>query len=418
MLVDGGVMDQETLKETWEELCFYLSDDISTNINENVFEQIVLAQFEKLLKWSKYKGEIKVKPSLQIGRQNYITPDIVIHTPDNKPAVVLEIKRPAEDLGKTEQLGQLLSYMRQTKADFGLLIGKEIHVYYDGILSPNQEPVFLSRVQFRSDSAEGMNFVDIFNRNNFIQKKYETYLRAAIEGLERERRIAELKNQLQSEEISQKLFKAIQQEFIGEDRSILAEAMDGLAIKVFYENRDNRKPEPAIPAEEPQETIFVCKNNTSGKYFIYIDDVKDDQILLINQEGVLKPLNAGFFEEPKEEGVDYLLSYRLVTEKQLETYYKYESQQAVGPALPEGQKKRRTKKPESEGTRNGKKRSPSAYEWSRGVRELSGLSGRVTWRAICEYLRIDVGVDSGRRVLKEWARENRRNWPPIPEPES
>jgi len=116
-------MDQETLRETWAEFCFHLSDNISPSINENIFEQKVLFTLEKLLGWSQFKGEIKVRPSLQIGRQNFITPDIVLYTPDNKAVIVLEIKRPAEDLGRPGTFGQLQSYMRQTKADFGFLLG-------------------------------------------------------------------------------------------------------------------------------------------------------------------------------------------------------------------------------------------------------------------------------------------------------
>lgn len=84
-------MEQEKLREIWKELCFHLSDKINPNINENIFEQKVLFTLEKLLGWSQFKGEIKVKPSLQIGSQNFITPDIVVYTPDNKTVVVLEM---------------------------------------------------------------------------------------------------------------------------------------------------------------------------------------------------------------------------------------------------------------------------------------------------------------------------------------
>jgi hypothetical protein len=62
-------MDLETLRDTWAELCFHLSDNVSPSINENVFEQKVLFTFEKLLGWSQFRREIKVRPSFQIGRK-------------------------------------------------------------------------------------------------------------------------------------------------------------------------------------------------------------------------------------------------------------------------------------------------------------------------------------------------------------
>jgi hypothetical protein len=411
-------MEQQALREVWAELCFHLSDNINPNINENVFEQKVLFTLEKLFGWSQFKGEIKVKPSLPIGRQSFITPDIVVYTPDNKAVVVLEIKRPAEDLSRLGSFGQLQSYMRQTKAEFGLLIGKEIHVYYDGVLNPHPDPLLLSKIRFKSDSAEGTDFVDLFNRNSFIAGKYESYLKAHIDRLERERRIDALREHLQSEETSQKMLKLLQAEFRDVEAQVLMEAMKGLTIKISYQQGyENKKNGP--PDTPMQETVFVCKNKTSGKYFIYIDDLRDNELRLINPDGKSIDLSADLFDQPKHESIKYLLSYKLITETQLKKYNEYESQQTeIGGTSIKGDPRRiMSKKKQSTGRTTGQKSpSPSPYEWSRGVPELSRISGRVTWRAICDYLKVDVGVDSARRVLKDWARENRRGWPEIPEP--
>jgi hypothetical protein len=415
-------MDQETLREIWAEFCFHLSDNISPSINENVFEQKVLFTLEKLLGWSQFKGEIKVKPSLQIGRQNFITPDIVVYTPDNKAVIVLEIKRPAEDLGRPGIFGQLQSYMRQTKADFGFLIGKEIHVYYDGTLSPHADPLLLSKIRFKSDSAGGADFVELFNRNSFIARKYEPYLKAHIARLEQERKIDAVRERLQSEETSQRLLKLLQHDFADVETRVLMEAMRGLTIKVSYgENVQNiRTISPEIAtSNEPQDSIFVCKNKASGKYFIYIEDLKNSEVRLINPDGGQIDLSTDLFEEPKDETVDYLKSYKLITEIQLEKYNQYVLEQPEDLDTSDDRYSGRVKieRPRSSGITTGRKTpSPSAYEWSRGVPELSRISGRVTWRAICDYLKVYVGADSARRVLKDWARENRRGWPPIPEP--
>jgi hypothetical protein len=416
-------MDQETLREIWSELCFHLSDNISPSINENVFEQKVLFTLEKLLGWSQFRGEIKVKPSLQIGRQNFITPDIVLYAPDNKAAIVLEIKRPAEDLGRPGTFGQLQSYMRQTKADFGFLIGNEILVYYDGTLSPHADPLLLSKIRFKSDSAEGTNFVDLFNRKGFIAGKYEPYLKAHIDRLERQQRIDVVRERLLSEETGNKLLKLLKNEFMDIETPVFTEAMKGIAIKISYgESDDGKKTRPIATAmlNESQESIFVCKNKASGKYFIHLEDLKDRNLSLINPDGGQLDLSAELFEEPKDENVDYLLSYRLITEAQFERYKQYvlsppEDLDASVDHDPSRTKIGRTRLT-IRSTTASKSPSPSAYEWSRGVPELSRLSGRVSWRAICDELGVHVGGNSARRALKDWARENRRGWPSIPDP--
>lgn len=415
-------MEQEILKEIWEELCFHLSDNIDPNIRENFFEQKVLLTIEKLLGWSQFKGEIKLKPSLQIGRQNFIAPDIVLYNHDNKAVVVLEIKRPAEDLSRPGSFGQLQSYMRQTKADFGILIGNEIHVYYDGVLSPNADPILLSKISFKSDSEEGINFVELFNRNSFIARTYESYLKTHIDELARKRRIGEVRNRLQSDETSQKMLKSLQDEFRDIETQVLMEAMKGLTIKISYQESDDDKKNDQLDigkSDEPQKTIFVCKNKSAGKYFIYLEDMKDNKVSLISPDGVAITSSADLFDQPKYESIDYLLSYKLITEIQREQYNKYESQQDNdADTLRDDYRNRPNgRRIQPTGRITGQRRqSPSAEEWSRGIPELSNIAGRVNWRSICDYLGVDVGVDSARRVLKDWVRENRRNWPIIPEP--
>lgn len=413
-------MDQETLREIWAEICFHLSDDISPGINENVFEQKVLFIL-KLLGWSQFRGEIKVKPSLQIGRQNFITPDIVLYTPDRKTAIVLEIKRPAEDLGRPGTLGQLQSYMRQTKADFGFLIGNKILVYYDGNLSSQADPLLLSKIRFKSDSVEGTDFVDLFNRKGFIARKYEPYLKAHIDRLERQQRINAIKELLLSEEISNRMLKLLKDEFADIETPILAEAMKGITIKISCSESDDSKktkPPETIISNESQEAIFVCKNKASGKYFIHLEELKEHNLRLIKPDGGQLDLNAELFEEPKDESLDYLLSNKLITEMQFERYKQYLSAQPndIDASVDHDPGRTKSGKPTIRATTGSKSPSPSAYEWSRGVPELSRLSGRVTWRAICDKLEVSVGGNSARRALKDWARENRRGWPSIPEP--
>ena len=53
------------------------------------------------------------------------------------------------------------------KAEFGLLVGEEIRIFYDGSLNPlKTEPILLDKVPFDKDSKAGWDFVEIFSKDN------------------------------------------------------------------------------------------------------------------------------------------------------------------------------------------------------------------------------------------------------------
>jgi hypothetical protein len=58
--------------------------------------------------------------------------------------------------------------------------------------------------------------------------------------------------------------------------------------------------------------------------------------------------------------------------------------------------------------------SPSASAWAASVPELKSKKGLTTWKALCDYFDIDTAGDSARRRLKNWVRENKPGWPPVP----
>lgn len=60
--------------------------------------------------------------------------------------------------------------------------------------------------------------------------------------------------------------------------------------------------------------------------------------------------------------------------------------------------------------------TPSVRLWLAQVPELRNINGLYVWKDICLHLGLDSTGDSARRVLKRWAKKNRPDWPPIPEP--
>ena len=64
--------------------------------------------------------------------------------------------------------------------------------------------------------------------------------------------------------------------------------------------------------------------------------------------------------------------------------------------------------------RPGRTLSPNPQEWLSGIPELQSISDLTSWQRICDYLGIEVGRNSARRVLAKWLRENRPEWPAVP----
>lgn len=59
--------------------------------------------------------------------------------------------------------------------------------------------------------------------------------------------------------------------------------------------------------------------------------------------------------------------------------------------------------------------SPSAADWISTVPELKSKKALTTWKAVCDFLKIETAGDSARRKLKNWVKANRPSWPAVPD---
>jgi hypothetical protein len=80
--------------EKWDEICFLLSESINQNLPEREFENQVVRAIE-VLGWREFKNEIKRQPLVQLGREGTLRPDLIVYGNDNKPIIVVEVKRPS-----------------------------------------------------------------------------------------------------------------------------------------------------------------------------------------------------------------------------------------------------------------------------------------------------------------------------------
>jgi len=72
----------------------------------------------------------------------------------------------------------------------------------------------------------------------------------------------------------------------------------------------------------------VCKNKKSGKYFIYIQDTGNNEVLLITPEADIKSLDATLFEDSEDLEADFLLANNQLTEEQIQRLEMFEKERS------------------------------------------------------------------------------------------
>ena len=59
--------------------------------------------------------------------------------------------------------------------------------------------------------------------------------------------------------------------------------------------------------------------------------------------------------------------------------------------------------------------SPDTSDWLQKVPELKSKKDLRSWKAVCDYLKVNTAGDSARRKLKKWVEINRPDWPEVPD---
>ena len=248
--------------EKWDEICFLLSDNIKQGVLEKDFENQVVRAIE-VLGWREFKNEIERQPVVQLGREGALRPDLIIYGNDRKCLIVVEVKRPTEDIRRDYVVGQLRSYMRQMKSDFGFLIGSDFRVFYDGPENPHTEPILLEKIDFEKQSEKGVNFVDIFNKTSIEKNKHGEYLKSKLHKFNKKREVSELIQQLISFEIKQKIVGYLRNEFLDTDDETFSEALQQVQIEILKKEVIKQKIVPVATQERKPRRKIVHHQSES-----------------------------------------------------------------------------------------------------------------------------------------------------------
>lgn len=241
--------------EKWNELCFILSESIPSNASEQVFELKVIQAFEKL-GWSHFKGEISVRENIQLGASNRITPDIIIKSDDTN-LFVIEVKNPSADLKNPSYQNQLSSYMRMLRLNFGILIGNEIKIFIDGSLVDSNQSELLERIPFKKDNQQGLNFINLFQKETFSYENIEKYIQKKIKTIKENQTVERLKSEITKTEYSEYLKTELKNKLLKEHgENIVDKVLEDFKIKIYDSTQT-----------EAQRTIYVqSPQSDSGSY--------------------------------------------------------------------------------------------------------------------------------------------------------
>jgi len=243
-----------------------LSGSIKPDISEKDYENQVIRAIEKL-GWREYTGEIKRQPELKVGRSMTIRPDVAIYGQGDEALIMIEVKRPAVRLSKEEPSDQLISYMLQAQSDFGLLIGSSIRLFYNGKENPQRRPLLLDRITFESNSEEGIRFVSVFNRNDFLKSAYKPHIKNLIDKFTAGRNIKNLKEILLQKETKAKILDLLKNEYSEYGSDVVDGALRDLKFELSYELESVITP-PSIIVDQGEsflKTVFdTIKQNQDG----------------------------------------------------------------------------------------------------------------------------------------------------------
>jgi len=248
----------------WEEICYHLKD-VPPACKEELYEQKIIQSLEKL-GWSRYVQEIVLKQKIRIGSHNRIIPDIIVTRLNNKEKFVIEVKRPSIDIKNQSHQDQLLSYMRQLKLDFGLLIGNKIELYYDGKFNQTDDPALLIEIDISKTDTNGLIFVEMFRKELFSYQNLEIFAKNRLEEIALKTKEEKLKKKLNSPGYQKRIMQLIIDDLEQENFNIktIEEVLAGFTISI-REKIDQKQFVTKSPHSDIQDIIPNNNNSTEEK---------------------------------------------------------------------------------------------------------------------------------------------------------
>lgn len=294
------------MTEKWNYFVYDLCEAKTKDIEEDGFHALIETQLQHL-GWAKYKEEICHKPSIHLGNNNSIVPDIIIKR-DGEDEFVIEVKRPSHKQSKKD-VDQLLSYMRILKLNVGIYIGDHIEIFYD--MPSSKEAVSVMKVPLEINNKLGAKFVERFDKENFSQESIVDFCEERIQEIQRQNSLNEIKESLIADaqtQIAESLRPYLMEKY---GSGFSEEEIKGmLATMCFTASADGNKTEPkvAVPKSLPKlksnlvKCVLTRNANARGIFN------PQDQSLTVLKDSTVNPVHVPKFDDSDRKKRDGLFA--------------------------------------------------------------------------------------------------------------
>jgi len=244
------------IKDIWNDLCYRIQRK-NYNHPEREFQIIAENLFEKL-GWLQYKGEIITQKAIPVGASKTVKPDIVI-SGSGKNLFVIELKKPNISISERNS-GQLFSYMRLLKLNFGILLGETLQAYYE-VSNDDESPRKIVEIQFNLDSEEGINFIKLLSKNEYSPDNIENYCKRKIEfeaeNEKAQQYIADLCSEKGTRIVTNLLKEKLSENF---SEDVIVSIINAIKINISRIANGIPIPQPGNgDSKEPKDNIIINK---------------------------------------------------------------------------------------------------------------------------------------------------------------
>ncbi|MCL2051198.1 MAG: type I restriction enzyme HsdR N-terminal domain-containing protein [Lachnospiraceae bacterium] len=249
----------------WNEICFHINRNRDSS--ERDFQKAVEFLFEKL-GWSAYKGEIVTGKIIPVGAAHSLKPDVIINA-DGKDIIVVELKKPSVALSD-RNADQLMSYMRQLKIDFGILLGETMQFYCES----NKGIVKIKDIPFTMRSDEGAELIALLSKDGYLFDALNQYCADRLCDMED---LQETKRQINMlcSEIGASIVSGLLKDKLLKELSanVVSSIMDEIEINVSLKNRATSQRNPLC------ESSLIGNDGAPNKFITYkTNNFTDDSI--------------------------------------------------------------------------------------------------------------------------------------------
>lgn len=278
--------------ENWNKLCYYLSEKIKTDIPEIEFEPIVEKGLE-ILGWNEFSGDFEIRPNYQLGStKDKMKPDFVVKSNQTgEKLFVIEIKRPKIPLSNQNQI-QLSTYMRQFKLEFGILIGPQIQIFYDGELNKKENATLIENIEFKRENEKGKQFTELFSKEKFDKSILNEFANKSYKKINEKETEKEIKKKILSDDFKNIVLDIIIEKLSVEyDINLIFNVLQIIKIDIS----EKFKVQQNIESQEINNYSKEINGQISSK-----QSSKDKTKYTINNNGIKLPKNRFVLEFVRE----------------------------------------------------------------------------------------------------------------------